>query len=354
MKNVRVLYGGSFISPGGGARVARDIAKALDAPLTMTHMVDEEFWTDVETDVQFQETFMSGLSGRFYKALPNGFRSPFVSQNLKSLEFDEDIIVTTSNASMWGFIPKHDQRHIHYCNVPPAHYYALAKQGKLSWLKQTANSVLDQHFATFVDTMMANSQYTQDRIRRHYRRESTVVTPPVETDQYYYESPSDPPYFVMIGRLVEKKRPRIVAEAFQGLDADLVFVGTGPLADACRARGADVRSDVDDDELADLLARSTGGIAFAEDEHYGITPKEVQAAGKPVIVPDEPNLHNHVTHKIDGVITPPTKQGVSNGVQTVLSTEWDHRTIQETASDCGAERFRREIREIVRSEKNDS
>lgn len=340
--SVRILYGGSFISPAGGARVTREIARALDAPITMTHMSEPSFWDDVETEVMFQDHFAEGVTGKIYPRLPAGIPAKRVSQKLKSLAFNEDILVSTSNASMW-IVPKHNQRHIHYCNTPPKYYYAEPASSTFSWLKQTGQAMLDQHFLTFVDDIIANSEYTRQRVERHYRRDATVVTPPVETDRYYNAESEG--YFVIVGRLVSKKRVRIAAKAIE----NLVIVGDGPLEEECRALGADVRTNVSDGELADIIAKSEAGIALASDEHYGITPKEFQAAGKPVIVPNEPNLCNHVTERIDGIKVEPTVEGVREGVEKITQTDWVPSRIQESAAAVGPERFRREIREVVKS-----
>ena len=338
--NVRVIYGGSFISPGGGARVTREIARALDAPVTMTHMAKPSFWSDVETDVVFQSHFMKGLTGNIYQKLPNGVPAKMVSQKLKSIDFDEEIIISTSNASMWT-VPKYYQQHIHYCNTPPRYYYAEPIDGPISWFKQTGQAVLDQHFVTFVDKIIANSEYTRERVNRHYRREAEVVTPPVEIDRYYHAESEG--YFVTIGRLVSKKGVRVMAEAVD----NLVIVGDGPLEEECRNLGADVRTNISDEELADIVAKAEGGIALARDEHYGITPKEFQAAGRLVIVPNEPNLCNHVSEGEDGVIVEPTVEGVAAGVERVRETAWDPHRIQETAATSSPERFQKEIREVV-------
>lgn len=335
--SVRVLYGGSFISPGGGARVTREIARALDAPITMTHIVEPSFWDDVETEVMFQDHFTKWMTGAIYRRLPAGIPAKIVSQKLKSLEFEEDVLVSTSNASMWT-VPKYDQRHIHYCNTPPRYYYAEPTGRVFSWLKQTGQAMLDQHFLTFVDEVVANSEYTRQRVKRHYRRHAPIVTPPVETDRFYYADSEG--YFVLVGRLVSKKRVRVVAEAVD----DLVIVGDGSLEDECRHLGADVRTDISDKKLADIVAKAAGGIALARDEHYGITPEEFQAVGKPVVVP---NLCNHVTDGLDGVVVEPTVAGVWDGVERIRQTEWDPARIQETATTASPRRFQAEIREVV-------
>lgn len=159
----------------------------------------------------------------------------------------------------------------------------------------------------------------------------------------------------MIGRLVKSKRVDLVAEAFNDIDdAELHLVGSGPLEGYCESiDGVTVHSGLSDTEVEDLVSRSIGGIAFAEWEHCGMTPKEFQSAGKPVIVPDEPNLCNHVEDGVTGVVAPISRSGVAQGVRTVLRQEWDVSTIQSVAKGWSEPAFAEQARQIVDEVIND-
>jgi glycosyltransferase involved in cell wall biosynthesis len=78
-----------------------------------------------------------------------------------------------------------------------------------------------------------------------------------------------------------------------------------------------------------------------------MTPKEFQSAGKPVVVPDEPNLRNHVAEGEDGVVVPANDAGVREGVRRVLDTYWDPDRIRDTAADWSHEAFREHARRAV-------
>ena len=351
-RSVRIVHEGSWIHPGGAARVAKALADAFDAPLTVGHTPDREFWRGYDVQFPFQERFHEGLSSRLF--LDDRVRPAselLRAAGFRGLDFEADVVISSGTAAKW-WVPRHDQQHVHYCHVPPPRFYARSTDGVVDWATTTLVTVLDRHFADYCSGMLANSAFTRERVHKHYLRDRDavpVVNPPIDVDRFQHApADEDDPYFVMIGRLNDMKRTDVVARAFSDLDARLVLVGDGPLRkQVARRRNVEVHERLSDDALADLVAHSTGGIAFAREEHCGMTPKEFQSAAKPVVVPDEPNLENHVTDGADGVVVPASEDGVREGVRRILDTEWDPDRVQATAADWSHAAFARNAREAV-------
>lgn len=358
--SVRVVHEGSWIHPGGAGRVAREMAKALDAPVTVGHTPHPEFWTREGLDVEFpfQDRFERGLSGRFYKAdAVRPLAELRRGASYRELSFGEDLVITSGTAAKW-FVPRYDQHHVHYCHVPPPRLYARPTGGILDWAATTATGIVDRWFADFCDGMIANSEFTRRRIEKHYGRpaeEIAVLHPPIETDRFSHMAPNEDRYVVMIGRLTRMKRVDVALKAFAGReDVDLVLVGDGPLREACEeVPGVSVYSGLSDFALEKLVARSVGGIAFAREEHCGMTPKEFQAAGKPVVVPDEPNLKNHVEDGETGVVVDPSVEGLGEGTDRLLSTGWDVGKIQAAAEGWSTDRFRDRVPKVLETVLNE-
>lgn len=340
--NARVVHEGSWAYPGGAERASREIARALDAPVTVGHSSDPEFWRGLDVELPFQS-----LNRMPTSKLPRKAKEALLGFSMPTLEFEENVVVTSGTLAKW-WVPRIDQVHVHYCHTPPESLFVETPSTMRGALARTAGGVVDRFFANQCTEIVSNSEFTQRRTNRYYgRSDGPVVHPPVETDRFYH-SVAPEPRFVMIGRLTEMKRADVVARAFEQLDSELVLVGDGPLRNRCeRVENVAVRREVPDDELGELVARSTAGIAFARREHCGITPKEFQAAGKPVVVPDEPNLRNHVEDGVTGVVVPPTVEGVRHGVAGILSQEWDVDRIQAAAEGWSVDRFRNEIRDVV-------
>ena len=351
-RSVRVVHEGSWLHPGGAGRVAKALADAFDAPVTVGHTPDPEFWAGYDVEFPFQERFHDGLSSRVF--LDDRVRPAselLRAAGFRGLDFREDVVISSGTAAKW-WVPRHDQQHVHYCHVPPPRFYARPTDGLVDWASTTLVSVLDRHFADYCTGMLANSAFTRQRVHRHYlrdRAEVPIVNPPIDVDRFRHAPADDAdPYFVMIGRLSAMKRAAVVARAFRDLDARLVLVGDGPLRDQVAGRpNVRVHERLSDSDLAALVAEATGGIAFAREEHCGMTPKEFQSAGKPVIVPDEPNLRNHVTDGADGVVVPASEAGVREGVQRVLDAQWDPDRIRDAAADWSREAFREHARRAV-------
>lgn len=346
MMDVRILHDGDFIHPSGAGKVAKELAKTFDAPITVGHTTSKDFWKDVEATFPFQSHYHSGVTGYLRSFLPRPYLEMEIGQLFRGLEFDEEILISTSVYSRW-ISPKYYQNLIHYSNAHPVHFYSLPQKGKLDWVKNISKQSIDKIYADYCSGMIANSKLTQARIQTHYGFDAPILHPPIETEKFYNRDSKDKK-FVMICRLVEKKRVEMVAKAFKGREENLVIIGDGPMRDRCEALGAEVLGQISDNRLREEVSTALAGIAFAENEHCGMTPKEFQAAGKPVIVPDEPNLNNHVTPGVDGVIVSPTSQGIKEGIVEIKEQTWTPAEIEKTAEPWSTKNFRENAKEIVR------
>jgi glycosyltransferase involved in cell wall biosynthesis len=99
------------------------------------------------------------------------------------------------------------------------------------------------------------------------------------------------PYFLFVGALEPRKAPDVLARAHaiargQGLEADLVFVGQGRLADSLRGDGVHVLGRVD--ALAPLYRGALAHVMPTYLEGFGFPPLEAALAGTPSIVSDLP------------------------------------------------------------------
>jgi glycosyltransferase involved in cell wall biosynthesis len=148
-----------------------------------------------------------------------------------------------------------------------------------------------------VQTLVANSVYTQTRIRKVYGREAQVIEPPVDAERFARvpdpAPPGSDPLYLCVSALVPYKRVELAVRAF-GLPGRpgqperrrrLVVVGDGADRERlARLAGPNVelRGRVDDDELVRLYASCRAVVHPALDD-FGIVPVEALAAGRPVV-----------------------------------------------------------------------
>ena len=210
-----------------------------------------------------------------------------------------DLIISSNHAVAKGVLTGPDQVHISYVHSPMRYAWDLQQQyltqaGLQRGLKGMYARWLfarlrlwDVSSAHHVDHFVANSSYIARRIMKAYRREATVIHPPVDIDRFSLGAGKDD-FFLLACRFVPYKRADLIVEAFARMpDRRLVVVGDGPENERVRqaARGApniEFRGVVAQPDLIDLMQRARAFV-FAAEEDFGITLVEAQACGTPVI-----------------------------------------------------------------------
>jgi len=202
-------------------------------------------------------------------------------------------LVLGSCPPMMGVNVNQDAMHICYCHTPQRawwHLYA-ERQSQLGWVARQAFVgcslfVRMWEFSAMqrADHIVSNSNYVASRIFKYFRRQSTVIYPPVDTAQgYLSESPGD--YFLSVSRLDVDKRLDLLIHACNSLKRRLLIVGTGRAERQLKAiAGPTVEflGHVQDTELRELYANCRAFL-FAADEDFGIVSVEAQSYGRPVI-----------------------------------------------------------------------
>lgn len=191
---------------------------------------------------------------------------------------------------------------IAYCHTPVRYYWSHYQEykkdpgfGKLNWLVKILIPIfmpsqkrLDFKAAQKVDLFIANSATVQDRIKKYYKQNSTVVHPPVETKRFT-PSRDRADFYVAVGRQVPYKRIDLAVAAATKLGVKLKVFGNGPEHAKLVAKAGptvefftDRYGDASDEAYAAALNQAKGFL-FPAEEDFGIVQVEALAAGAPVI-----------------------------------------------------------------------
>ena len=141
----------------------------------------------------------------------------------------------------------------------------------------------DYASAARVDEFVANSENVRRRIWKTYRRESSVIHPPVAVETFYWKPPED--YYLIVSEFVPYKRLDAAVRVFAMNGRKLRLVGDGPEYKSLRrlTRGnIEFCGRVSDADLRELYARCRA-VLMPGEEDFGITVVEALASGKPVI-----------------------------------------------------------------------
>lgn len=199
-----------------------------------------------------------------------------------------DIILSSHHTVAKGLIRNAEQLHLCYCHTPMRalwerpHEEIAALPGALRPAARLLFGRLrewDISTTSRVDQYVANSTTTQKRIRRHWRRESTILYPPIDVDLFTPGGEvSD--YYLIASRPVAYKHIDIGITAARRLGRRVIVVGGAPRGP--RAEGVEYRGYVSDAELV-VLMRGARALLFPQHEDFGMTPLEVNACGRPVV-----------------------------------------------------------------------
>ncbi|MCH8748508.1 glycosyltransferase [Patescibacteria group bacterium] len=218
-----------------------------------------------------------------------------------------DVVISSSSGFAKAVVTRSLVPHICYCHTPTrylwdAHDEVYQRTTKLK--RFLAAPVLhrlrlvDFAAAQRVDTFVANSHWTQQRIRSFYGRASQVIYPPVDTTFYTpfrsagnsatsraQNLPADQRPFLCVGRLTASKYFDRAIQVCEKLALPLIIVGTGYEASRLRklaGRHTRFVNYISREQLRTYY-RTARALLQPAAEDFGIAAVEAQACGLPVI-----------------------------------------------------------------------
>jgi glycosyltransferase involved in cell wall biosynthesis len=207
------------------------------------------------------------------------------------------LVISSSHAVAKGVITGPDQLHISYVHSPIRYAWDLQHQ----YLKESGLSkglkgsiakwilhrirLWDSRTSNSVNAIVANSQFIANRIWKIYRRQATVIFPPVDVNQFLLEE-NKQDYYLTASRMVPYKRMDLIVEAFAEMpDKKLIVIGNGPDYAKIKAKATAnvILMGYQPDKVLQKYMRDAKAFVFAAEEDFGIMPVEAQASGTPVI-----------------------------------------------------------------------
>ncbi len=205
-----------------------------------------------------------------------------------------DLVISSSHCAAKGVIPAPGALHISYIHSPMRYVWDMygeyfGKAGGLSGLLIRLSAhylrLWDSSSSSRVDFFVANSNHVAKRITRYYRRDSSVIYPPVDVSRFSVSGRAPGDYYLIVSAFAPYKRLDIAVQAFNTLGKRLLIAGTGQEEKRLKAmagKNIEFLGWKSDAELAELY-RGCRALVFPGEEDFGITPVEAMASGRPVI-----------------------------------------------------------------------
>ena len=354
-----------LVQHGGAEKVLEIIAEMFPGAPIYTLLYDKNEmgskFSDREIRTSFLQKFPKFLKKRYRFLLPFFIVVPEVF-DLR----DFDLVISSSGAWSKGIVTKLNTKHIAYIHSPMRFVwdynekYFKEKGVRPTLFKRIFMSYLriwDYMAAQRPEFLIANSEYTKQRINKYYRRESTVIYPAVDIaagiDQKNTNENEEKDFFLVVSRLSGYKKVDIIVEAFNKLGLPLIVVGKGEQYEKLKKIAGEnikILGWQNEDSLKKYYS-SARAFVFIAEEDFGIAPVEAMKFGVPVVAFRSGGLLEIVEEgKTGEFFDAQTPEVLSDGIRRFMENEksYDRIYIMEKASVFSKDRFKKELESFIR------
>ena len=189
-------------------------------------------------------------------------------------------------------------------------------RGRLLRQREAAIQALDQAAIRAATTVLCNSYYSLESLKRAYGVDAQVCYLGVKADSFPLAKAAPADYVLCVGALEPFKnqlqivqalalvpaarRPKLVVVADR---SDAVYATTVTQAAAASGVELDLRQRISAAELAHVYGQALATICVADLEPFGFTPLESMACGTPVIAQQEGGYRETTTAELGHLLT---------------------------------------------------
>lgn len=288
---------------------------------------------------------------------------PMASNFLTSRDI-YDLVISSTAGYAKGFHIK-GKYHISYCHSPLRYAWEVDYLKNLPFapwplkemvVRPMANVLRnwDIHAATHVNLFITNSSYIKEKVRSYYKREATVIYPPVDASIFFPEpSEKEGDYYLMAGRLLYYKGFDLAIRAFNKLRRPLIIVGSGPeyakLNSLVKSPLIEFKNAIPDHELRKLYSNAKAFI-FPQIEDFGLVAAEAQMCGTPVIAFNQGGGAEIVIHKKNGIhFNEQTPEAIEHAVREFETIKFNRKDIALSAQRFTKEQFIKDFKKVIRA-----
>jgi len=324
-------------------------------------------------DWKIKSSFLQHVPFNHKLISPFRLLSPWIFGRFDFSDFDL-IIVSATGAYIPNALKKVKAVQICYCHTPPRYLYGYAtarnytKNKFFKVLASIANHFLrmaDFNASKNVDYYIANSEEVRGRIQKFYRRDATVIYPPVSLPNYSSsEAPAESrssrqartikkEYFLTGGRLARAKHVDLIVKVCSELKLPLKvfgkgFAGYGQELKSYAGQTIEFVGEVTDEEKMRLMTQAKAFLFASEDEDFGIVPVEAMASGTPVIAYKSGGVKETVVDGKTGVFFDELSvESLKNAIKRFEKMSIDESICRKQADKFSKERFKNEIKDFV-------
>jgi len=272
-----------------------------------------------------------------------------------------DLVISSSWAVAKGIKTTNKQLHICYCHTPIRYAWDLyeeyikdLKEPKKTFVKLTLAYLRrwDLKSLPRVDHFIANSHYVAKRIKKTYKRDATVIYPPVDTKNFFCQTHKED-FYLSASRLVAYKKTLLIVEAFNTMpEKKLVVIGEGEEYEKLKAIAKSNITLLGYKEKKELIAymQKAKAFVYAALEDFGIVPLEALSCGTPVIAYGKGGTAESIQDKKSGIhFHEQSIQSICEAIEDFENFSFDPKELSKRAETFSTERFTKEIKDFLQA-----
>lgn len=276
---------------------------------------------------------------------------------------DYDIVLSDSSSFAKGIITNHETLHICYMHTPMRFAWDDCQKYNHDFYFPNFIKKIVPFFMNYIrmwdrvsadrpDRVIANSNFIARRIKKYFKRDSIVINPPVDVNNFFISLKKEK-YFLMVGRLMNYKRFDIAILAFNKLKIPLKIIGRGPeLGRLKKIAGENIEflGRVPEKELTKYFSTCQAFI-FPQEEDFGVTAIEAMASGTPLIAYRGGDIVEHMEEGKTGLFFKrQTPEDLIEVVRKFNNADYDPEYIRGRVLKFDKSYFKANIKEYIEGE----
>lgn len=288
---------------------------------------------------------------------------PVFAESIKITE-QADLVLSSSHCVIKGVKKPKGSIHISYLHSPMRYLYDQFDSyfGEEAPLYQQIGARVFRSYLTNwdiksndnVDHMIANSSFVKSRIEKYYKRNSDIVFPFVELNDFRDLQKSEQAkedYYIVVSAFAPNKRLDLAIEAVKKLNKKLVVIGTGQLENELKSLALGYSNikflgNVDRKTLIEYLTKAKA-MLFPGVEDFGITPVESLASGTPVIAYKAGGVLETLTEQTAHFFAERSTDALVMAILEFEKKQFKKEFLYKRAEDFSKEAFKKNILNVI-------
>ena len=359
------LFHDNFAQSGGAEGVAEELHRTLLGVHPDTHLLStltaRSRLSPYLRRIAIHTTWMQHLPAKAKLFRAYFLFYPFAVDHVDLSGYD--LVVTSCFGYAKGVRRQSGSLHICYCHTPmrwvwrTEDYLSRERNGLLKrlalalpirWLKAWEFGA-----ASRPDLYLANSSVVADRLFHAFGIHATVIPPPIDTARFAPQPglcANPDGFYLILSRLVPYKRLDLAIEACKRMQRRLIVIGDGPDRKRLEALAGPTVSFLGRAPIEVVIdhAQRCAALLFPGEEDFGMTPLEINAAGRPVVAYRGGGATETIIEGLNGTFfDQPTAESLVSAIGRFESLTWDSWAIQRHAQKYDRTVFAERIQNFI-------